>query len=372
MKSRLLLRSILSLAGGAFLLCAQAPAAEDAPPKLAIPIDQPSATVDAARKAMEATLHAIQPSSAGAPKSFVTPDGHYVLHGDLLHTGEPYALLEISIPAEKSNDYSSDLVALARWQKSAWELRGLWDIPSTWRPKGWKRDDNNPDDYLPIAPAEQPFFLEDLSGDGVPEVIVAGVVDKYFQEHYLLRFDPKAHSLKFVAEAMGMPEKAGDYVRLYYNSGRRAIYEEWQFLKWNNGDLEEVASWHGETPYNDPESPFTIVEGMRDGKLLEYRLEENLDSSVWTITTEGQPPITVRFIWPKGSPTDGGYAEDAWFFQKLTDLPLALFPDRSDVPADHLVFPGQVEVKGSGAVADLLRAAPAAPESPAPPSAKAR
>jgi hypothetical protein len=126
MKSRLLLRSILSLAGGAFLLCAQAHVAQDTPPKIAIPINQPSATVDAARKAMESTLHAIQPSSARAPKSFVTPDGHhYVLHGDLFHTGESYALLEISVPSEGSNDYPSDLVALARWQGSAWELRGL-------------------------------------------------------------------------------------------------------------------------------------------------------------------------------------------------------------------------------------------------------
>lgn len=205
----------------------------------------------------------------------------------------------------------------------------------------------------------------------MPEVIVAGEVEKYYQEHYLLRFDSKAHSLKFVDEAMAMPEKVGDYVRLYFNSGRRAIYEEWQFLQWKNGELEEVASWHDETPYNDPDSPFIIVGVKREGRLSKYILE-NQEVSVWTVTDEGRPSVTVRFRWPKDSPPDGDYAENAWLFQKFTGLPLALFSDRSDVSADHLVFPGQVEVKGSGAVAGLLRAAPSAPESPSSPSPKSQ
>ena len=149
------------------------------------------------------------------------------------------------------------------------------------------------------------------------------------------------------------------------------LSQEWQFLEWKNGDLEEVASWHDEVPYNDPESSFIVIEASKNGKLLRYELQ-NQEESTWIVTSEGQPSATVRFIWPKASPSDGYGAEVAWFFPKLTGLHLALFPADSDMPADHLVFPGKVEVKGSGAVADLLRAASPSPESPATPSAKSQ
>jgi hypothetical protein len=209
--------------------------------ELAVPLDKSSAFLEEAEKSLADSLVGADVETKAPPRSAVSKSGQFALWGDLFKTGGCFALAELTPQSDAESDFYG--VAFAEWTDGKWELRGLWKIPTVWRPKGWKASD---DDYLPATPASQPFELRDLSGDGVSEVIVAGEVDKYFQENYLLRFSRKTHDLKLVATAMNKPEVVDKYVRLYFDSGRRSIYTEWQFLKWKGDELIPVASWHDE------------------------------------------------------------------------------------------------------------------------------
>lgn len=299
-------------------------------PELAVPVDVQSERRDAAERVMTATL-AEYPGTAGKAVEFVVPDcGRGVLWGDLFKTGRCFALVELA--EQNAEDADASGVALAEWVDGGWQLRGLWNIPTVWRPEGWISSD---DDYLPATPATQPFMLEDLSGDGVPEVVFAGVVAKYFQENFVLRFDPKRKKLDMVGWAMARPERREDYVVLYTSSGRRAIWEEWEYCQWEGGALRPVASWHEEVGYgqNDP----TFSEGKRfaaDGTATTVRVlygEGNESGeSPYVLSKDGKPFGTMQIAWKdeENLSTATAEAEAAWIFEKTTGLPRRLYPAR--------------------------------------------
>ena len=182
------------------------------------------------RECLTRGLAEVAPMPKIKPRSFVTKDGRFILYGDLFKTGGCFALVELpEKPGE--TDFGNANTAFAEWVDAKWKLQGAWSIPAVWRPKGWKWNEKDGSDYLPVTPATEPFALCDFNGDGIPEVIIAGDVAKYYQEHYLLRFDSKTHRLILLESAMRKPMLVGGYVRLYFNSGRRAIYEEWRFSR---------------------------------------------------------------------------------------------------------------------------------------------
>jgi hypothetical protein len=219
---------------------------------------------------------------------------------------------------------------------------------------------------LPATPASQPFELRDLSRDGVPEVVIAGPVSKYFQENYLLRFSRKTHALRLVASAMRKPEVVDRYVRLYFNSGRRAIYEEWQFLKWKGDELIPVASWHDEVGYgtNDP----TFSEGERRdrhgkseilrvgyGKGMEYEVD------AYELTRDEKPFGRMRVEWKdekNRSSINSDEIEKAWLFEKITALPRALYPSHEgNAPIPRLEDFARVTVEGNAEASKLFSGA---------------
>ena len=242
--------------------------------------------------------------------------------------------MELIVNAKRELGWSNEVVGFARYEADKWELRSLFNIYTVWRPKSWKEGG---EDYLPTTPAERPFELKDLSGDGIPEVIVAGEVDKYYQEHYLLRWNAKKKILTFVAEAMSKPELIGDYVRLYFNSGRRAIWGRWEFCQWEGDRLVERASWHEEVWYNENDETFTLATRMNNsGEKTEFKLKDagsaSEKDSVYAITRQDKPFAQVTFKWPRSlvAVTGDGYypsgEESAYLFEKLTGLSRKLYP----------------------------------------------
>ncbi len=232
---------------------------------------------------------------AGETHPFVASDGRYVLAGDLFGEANQYALVDLQPGAEDAPG-----IALAVWQDGHWELRGLWKIRSEWRPAGWEKSD---DDSLPVTPATQPFWLEHLAGDSAPWVVFAGETSKYFQFHDVLRFDAAERRLRLLGEAMDKPEfLPGGWLRLYYNSGHRAIFEEWDYQRWDGKALTPCADWHNETPYNDPDSPFVeaTVYGRQGGAPHTFKAERSdrtgPDPPGYRISHDGQPFASVTFL----------------------------------------------------------------------------
>ncbi|MEA3187193.1 MAG: hypothetical protein QOD99_1023, partial [Chthoniobacter sp.] len=200
--------------------------------RLPVPVETKSDETDFALNDMRKALAPVHPAKKQAARVIESKDKPYILYGDLFHTGRNYALAELSEP----DAYHQIGVGFAEWNGDKWEPRGLWHISPNWRPKGWKESD---DDHLPITPAERPFWLMDFNGKGAIGVVMVGEVWKYWQENVLFKFDAKQHGLVPIEDAMGAPRFMHGWVRLYFNSGHRAIYEEWRFLRWNGDRFAE-------------------------------------------------------------------------------------------------------------------------------------
>ena len=190
---------------------------------LALPLDQSSKERQAA---LNDTLSSLHPAEHLAPKITTSPKGCYVLYGDLFKTGRNYAMVEL--PTDVGG------IGFAAYVNKNWELRGLWSLTPVWRPKGSNKYAGGY--LLPIEPSERPFWMQQLSNDGPPEVIAVGDVSKYWQEHYIMHFDVKAQRLAMVAQCMSAKFQDG-WVILPYDSGHRSVFRGWEFMQWNTGKL---------------------------------------------------------------------------------------------------------------------------------------
>lgn len=214
---------------------------------LAVPLSRTKAERASWQQELAPILSRLRPGNE--EQTYVLKDGSAVLQGDLFGTGTCFAFLEIPpFPKDAPEEKQASQMLVER-VGSRWQIRGLWRMPVQWRPKGWEADPDNPDDYLPFKPTDRPFRTFPSVGGGPPGVTVAGDVEKYFQVYYLLRFRTRTHSLDFVAKAVGEPEVAGSGVRLHFNSGHRAISQEWQFLHWSDGELLRKTTWRDEVAY---------------------------------------------------------------------------------------------------------------------------
>lgn len=297
-------------------------------PYLVVPLDIPSATLTHQKTNVEESLKSFVLDTTPGTHVQILNDGRYVLYGDLFKAKELYALVELPVEHENDPGWDGGRLAFAQRVNGEWQLRGLWNITTRWRAKDAPKDE---DEHVPVVPAEAPFELVDFDGDGIPEVIMAGEIWKYYQVFHLLRFDPKTRSLQLLASAMDKPELCDGYVRLYYNSGHRSIFEEWMYAKLIHGKLKEIASWHNGTPYNEGDD-----EGLRasalnpQGRLEEFRIDDAATSTsehCFRIKGTGVRRATVCFP-PKKVTFPEGQAlidlETPWLFHHLTGLPADL------------------------------------------------
>lgn len=302
-------------------------------PYTVVPLNIPSQALIHQTAIVKTSLRSFALKTSPGRHVQILADGRYVLYGDLFKTGETYALVELPITSEIDPGWNNGRLAFAQLEKGEWELRGLWDIATVWRPQSWKK---SPDDYLPVQPAEAPFMLKDFDGDDIPEVIMAGEVWRYYQNYYLLRFDARTHSLQMLAAAMGKPELHEGYVRFYYNSGHRAIFEEWVFAKLMDGKLEKIATWHNGVPYNQGDDEGLRVEALNPrGELELFKIDDitaDATHECYQINCDGAKRATVLFsrkpLRPSNPQVDFNSLEEAWLFHHMTGLADDLFPEK--------------------------------------------
>jgi hypothetical protein len=325
---------------------------------LAVPLDKPSPKRDAAGEVVKALLADFPGKAGRKPEFVVAKSGRGVLWGDLFKTGGCQALVELT--PQNDDDAAIYGVAFAESAGSGWVVHAIWDIPVTWRPAKWQ---SSGDDHLPAKPQTEPFLLRDLSGDGVPEVIVGGEVEKYYQEHYVLRFSARSHALELVASAMSEPDVVEDYVRLYRNSGRRSIWEEWQFLKWVGDDLVSTASWHDEVAYGAEDLTFSEGERVTDsGKteviLIIFGKGVEHDLGAYQLTRDGRTFGRMEVKWKDeyNLPPDADEIQSAWLFEKTTGLPRRFYPGREDPkPVRRLEDFATVTIEGDAEAAKFFQ-----------------
>lgn len=316
-------------------------------PHVVVPSDIPSQAWSHQSEAVQSSLSALALDAGPGYHSKVLADGRYVLYGDLFKTGETVALIELPVAMEVDPYWNDGRLAFARLLNGKWELRGLWDISTVWRPSTWK---SSPNDYLPVRPAEVPFELCDFDGDGIPEVIMAGGVSRYYQDYYLLRFNSKTKRLDLLAQAMGKPELHDGYIRLYYNSGHRSIFEEWDFAMIINGRMKEVGSWHDGEPYNpgDDEGP-RVEAPIQTGELKLFKIA-NYTTEHFELTCDGNKVAEIDFSRKnsgQGAPSiDYDALESAWIFRHLTGLPRDLFPEYKNLPVPPFSLYLSASIKG--------------------------
>lgn len=333
----------------------------DSPPLagIVVPLDNaPPVVVDST---LHWLLNSIVPENGKkTPPTVLIKEGQAILYGDLFHTHEIYALVQVPGPSVEG------FAALALWQDGAWQLRGLWKIPVTWRPEGWQPSESDP---LPATPATQAFTLKDLNGDGIPEVVIAGPVGEYYQDLYLLRFSAKEKTLTLLASTRDVPINAGRYVVLYDKSPGHPIWGIWKYYQWTGDVLTPVAFWHDQVPFDGVGDTFleaTVFD--KTGQSKKYHIvqtKESKQEDTYTLTLDGQPYATITFLWRKSPDDDSNtipsYAnvERAYLYRKLTGLALGTYPSAED-EAFPVLFEknGTVQVTGTPEAIRALSVSP--------------
>ena len=294
-----------------------------------ISLKEETPVVRAVRENLAAALAMVKPEAAAEMKVSATAAKGHLVWGDLFQTGSCYALYE---PRVKGEEESATL-ALAEWQEGKWELRGLWRMPLDWVPSE-DRWSGNAFKQVERDTLRTPWELEDLIGDAAPEVIVAGEKMKYHQVRYVMKFDKESRGLELLALSMAKPVKAGRFLRTYDASGNKAVWQEWTFLEWKEGKLEERAAWHYESPYNNIDPAFYEARAAgADGKVEKFRatMGNGEEGNVWSYVVEkdGKPFAKLRVNWmPEKSRENADLMEGAWLFEKLTGLAREDFPER--------------------------------------------
>lgn len=297
--------------------------------ELVIPVDGKDSGAEEARRDMGQSLvwpsrewaRGVRPAGPNLGE-WATKKRGYGLYGDLFGTGGFFALYE-----PKVDDKSGmPTLALAEHVDAEWQLRGLWAIQMDWLPRDERWTGTEVFTNRETA-ARVPFELEDVVGDKVPEVIVAGEMMKYRQARYVMKFDPKSHGLELLDYSKMKPVKAGNCMRVFSDSGNKAIWGEWAFLEWKEGKLIERAVWHSESPYNNVDPPFyTARVAGKDGKAEDFKI---ISGNGWEVLKDGKPFAKVAVTWnTKERPQEWDLLQGAWFFEKLTGLAREDFPER--------------------------------------------
>ncbi len=296
--------------------CALANEKEPQPPYV-IPLDESSERVTQAKGELLAALKSLVPP-AKRGEIVEKAESPYVLYGDLFGNRKSYALVELS---ERVG------LGFATWDGKEWQPRGLWDISPIWRPKGWKSND---DDYLPCEPAEKPFWIKELSGDRVNEIVVAGSVWRDYQKFHLFRFDAKPGQLQWIADSRAEPEYVRGYLKLFFDSRPRAVWAETRFHRWLKGRIVSVADWWEGVDEDDEDNVEcwrAVTYDSRGEKEAEFKIiageAEKPNEVIYKVLRNGKPFSEVAIRWKAEG--DDSIAL-AFLFERLTWIPRSLYP----------------------------------------------
>jgi hypothetical protein len=282
--------------------------------------------VTTAKEALKSTLAAINPKGTTSPRKIITSDDRQVFYGDLFHNQQICALVELPFQDEEMGIG----VGFALWTGKRWEIRNLFKIAPIWKPRGWKKEEG---EYMPITPAESPFWIMRVTPDKPPLAVMVGMIWKYWQEHYLAKYDSASRSLILIAEDKD-PTPVGGYLRLHGDSGHRAVYSDWTFCRWTGERLIPKGFWYDGMDRAETQSELHAASYDNQGKeMADYSIttpEPNKPSEdIYSISVNDHAPYaTVKILWQKTiDPDTEGMAAGAYLFEKLTGLPRDLFPE---------------------------------------------
>lgn len=322
---------------------ADANVAEDSLSQLVVQLNADSKPTQLKLLEALATLPMEMPTE---PKVVIT-QGIYLLYGDMFHNGKCYAVADLT---------SLGCIGFAVRNGAKWDCCGLWQIGSQWRPEGWE---NDVEEHLPIRPAKSPFWLQHLSDDKVPELVIAGDVWKYWQEHFIMRFDAKTGLLDLSSKAMEAPFFKNDWIVLPFHSGHRSIYSGYSYCKWVGTKLVENARWQSGINENDkaecdPDKLLKFSQLEDGGNSTQYEVkflaseDDASDVARALISKNGQQYAKIEVTWGNDSKTNEfrDLLVEQWIYLRLTKLPKTLFPDFETVKHLNLKEAAQVRVTG--------------------------
>ncbi len=294
-----------------------------------VSLKEETPVVKAVREHLVKSLAGVKPGEVAGAQVTATAEKGYLVWGDLFKTGTCFALYEPSV--EKAEEAVT--MALAKWKDGKWELRGLWKMPLSWAPLDDRWSGSGYVSMEKDTP-RAPFELEDLMADDAPEVIVSGEKTKYHQARYVMKYDKESHGLDLLTYSMRKPEKVGRYVQIYDSLGNKSPRQEWTFMEWMDGRLEERAVWHPGSQLVDGLPAFTLLDVTREGgRRQRYRIDSaegsGEDRDVYTISESGRRVGTATVEWQPGKKGRAGYELQvgAWFFEKLAGMPREYFPE---------------------------------------------
>ena len=232
----------------------------------------------------------------------------------------------------------------AVWNKGQWKPRGLWKISPIWRPE---REQEKPEDeHFPVTPAAKPFWTLSVTPDKPPLAIVVGNIWKYWQEHFIFRFDPKSASLVLLEETK-KPTAVGGYLRLTYDSGHRATFVAYKWCKWTGQKLIPTGYWYNGS--DETEEHEILKAESYDGqgiRTAEYVIESP-EAYTYEVTQGGKPFAKVTIARPNPSSVSDE-SDEAYLFEKLTGLPRDLYPvDYPEAKPKRLEEVAKITVTGN-------------------------
>lgn len=243
------------------------------------------------------------PTDAVPPKpvSWTSPTGPIVLHGDLFKDGRHLALV------------ASDGTTLALAGKDGWEILGRWEVLPAWVPAGEKAEDLG---YENCSPPEVPFVLKDLTGDGVPEALVAFENDGYSVGYRILKKKGEGAELLKIGSQSGEPRfESGLMVVCSANRARKAWGAIDSFYRWTNDAPLEVGSFGEDCSDPDKVSLFA-VRHLPDGTEQGFEMKK------------GEGVLLVN-----SGKLDGFQLSDAKHFAVVREVGKEEAPELSDVGA---------------------------------------
>lgn len=286
------------------------------------------------------------------PVDWQSPDGPFVLHGDLFGDGRHLALV------------GTTRTTLALGTKSGWRILSSEEVFPLWAIRKFSH----------LTPPPTPFVLKDLDGDQVPEVLIAFNNDGCDAGCRIAKKSGEGMRLLSLRSERGEPEVEGGFTKVVsLTSGRKAWWSGTTYYQWRKGVPHPVATWI-EDSSRDLEGVRLIAlrySGDEVSKAFEIEHENGVDwsvrSCVWkggVETSDLKPFAKVRFIRePAGADEDSTFlAEMVLMFELSTGIKgTASILPKGNQEGFNLAKATEglrVEVEGSGEAEKLLKRLP--------------
>jgi hypothetical protein len=277
------------------------------------------------------------------PVPWTSPGGAMVLHGDFFADGRHLALA------------ASDGTTLLEGSKDGWKILDRWEVLPAWVPKGEKPEDLG---YDHCDPPEVPFVLKDLTGDGIPEALVAFENDGYQVGYAIAMKEESGVKLLDVRSESGEPELRQGYMAVpSAHSGRRAEWGSTTFYRWEKGKPVAAAVCVDDARPNTGIRKIA-VRLLPGGKQQAYEIVH--EGGPWKIRSgewDGGVGMSELKDFAKVSFTPDPFAGDgveafiaanALLFERLTGLPAAISVEDPDRKEDFAKFLPQLKIEAEG------------------------